>query len=128
MSTDAGGLNIRIQAGAALSSSGRRMVTVPVERTEPVQAAQPGLGPTGRVGPGRAGLCSCSTGSNYPVLCHPADELITVSACFPLNLESALLARAHIHTHTHKPVQQLSSTQQQGTPSAFLHRHPTPVG
>ena len=26
--------------------------------------------------------------SNYPVLCHPADELITASACFPLNLES----------------------------------------
>lgn len=40
--------------------------------------------------------------SNYPVLCHPADELITASACFPLNLEASkhnvLLALAHTNS------------------------------
>lgn len=88
MSTDASCLNIRIQAGCIFCSSLHLMDKPTVDWAEPVRAvlfcSVLCYTQLGRAWQRRC----CRNWSNYPVLCHPADELITASACFPLNLES----------------------------------------
>lgn len=49
--------------------------------------------------------------SNYPVLCHTADELITSPTCFPLSLESPKTYRVvSVQTHTHTRAHTSSSS------------------
>ncbi len=85
MLTDAGCLNARTQAGSFFCSL-CLMDKATLDRAEPVRVVLFSA-MLDSVRPGLAAQVLPSW-SNYPVLCHPADELITASACFPLNLES----------------------------------------